>query len=135
MIYIYRARGTNLHKIGYTKREASDRLKEWQAGCPYKLDLVGIKEGSINDEKELHTHLRRLGYWKSDAAGQEWFTLTEEKVEQILGRKPESPVDPVLSLAIKVGEDVVNKQINNLSRRKGLPGVAGSIAKTFWRNR
>jgi len=41
MIYIYRARGTDLYKIGYTSRQASDRVQEWQAGCPHKLDLVG----------------------------------------------------------------------------------------------
>lgn len=134
MIYIYRARGTNLYKIGYTKREASDRLKEWQAGCPHTLDLVGTKKGSIADEKELHGQLRRLGYWKSDAAGQEWFNLPEEKVEQILGHKPNSPTDPVVDFALKVGEDIAKKQLNNLSRRKGLPGVVGSIAKTFWKN-
>lgn len=134
MIYIYRARGTDLYKIGYTKREASDRLKEWQAGCPHTLDLVGTKTGSITDEKELHGQLRRLGYWKSDAAGQEWFNLPEEKVEQILGYKPNSPTDPVVNFALKVGEDIAKKQLNNLSRRKGLTGVAGSIAKTFWKN-
>jgi hypothetical protein len=133
MIYIYRARGTNLYKIGYTKREASDRLKEWQAGCPHKLDLVGTKKGSITDEKELHRQLRRLGYWKSNAAGQEWFELSEDKVEQILGYKPSPPTDQVLDFALQITEDIVNKQLNNLSRRKGLPGVAGSIAKTFFK--
>ena len=135
MIYIYRARGTNLYKIGYTSRQASDRLKEWQAGCPYKLDLVGTLDGTRSDEQNLHSRLRRLGHWKSDAAGQEWFSLSEEKIEQILGRKPNDPTDPVVDFALQVGEDIVKKQLNNLSRRKGLPGVAGSIAKAFWKNR
>ena len=135
MIYFYRARGTNLYKIGYTKREASERLKEWQVGCPHKLDLVGTIQGTRSDEKKLHARLRRLGCWKSDAAGSEWFTLSEDKVEQILGHASESPVDPILDFALQVGEDIVSKQINNLSRRKGLNGVVGSIAKTFWKNR
>ncbi|MEB3311904.1 MAG: GIY-YIG nuclease family protein [Snowella sp.] len=135
MIYFYQARGTNLYKIGYTKREASERLKEWQAGCPYKLDLVGTIQGTRSDEKKLHDRLRRQGYWKSDAAGREWFALSKETVEQLLGHTLASPVDPVLDFVLQVGEDVVSKQINNLSRRKGLHGVVGSVAKTFWKNR
>lgn len=134
MIYVYRARGTNLYKIGYTARKASERLKEWQAGCPYTLDLVGTTEGTLSDEKNLHSRLRRLGYWKSDAAGQEWFLLPEEKVEQILGHKPSYPQDSMLDFALQVGESIAKKQISNLSRRKGLPGVAGSIAKSLWKN-
>ena len=135
MIYFYRAKGTNLYKIGYTKRDASDRLKEWQAGCPHELDLVGTIQGTRSDEKKLHDRLRRQGYWKSDAAGKEWFVLSEETVEQLLGHAPTSPIDPVLDFALQVGEDVLSKQITNLSRRKGLNGVVGSIAKTLWKNR
>ena len=131
MIYVYRAKGTDLYKIGYTSRKASDRVKEWQAGCPYELFLVGTIEGTLAEEKALHSRLRRLGCWKSDAAGQEWFELSSDKVEKILGHKPNDPLDPVLDFALQVGEDVLKKNIKKLSRRKGLPGVAGSNANAL----
>ena len=62
MIYFCRAKGTNLYKIGYTKRDASERLKEWQAGCPHKLDLVGTIQGTRSDEKKLHDRIPPVGF-------------------------------------------------------------------------
>ncbi len=135
MIYVYRARGTDLYKIGYTARSAEDRVKEWQAGCPYPLDLIGTIKGTLTQEKRLHGQLKRQGKWKSEAAGVEWFVLNDEDVEQILGGAPRSQAEPVAGFAMEVAEDLARTRINALSRRSGCMGIFGTMVKVFLRRR
>lgn len=67
-LYVIRAVGTNLYKIGITSRSVADRLKELQTGNPIKLEVVRSYQfiGTSKIERELHEHLyayRRSGEW------------------------------------------------------------------------
>jgi hypothetical protein len=69
MIYILRtdSGSETFYKIGYTKKEISKRIKSLQTGCPYKLELVRIFQGTQEKEKEIHSIL------KSSRFHGEWF--------------------------------------------------------------
>ena len=136
MIYIYHARGTDLYKIGYTsRRNAARRRQEWETGCPYPLDLVGTLEGDRDDEARLHRRLKRKGKWQSEAVGQEWFKLTEADVTDILDGHAEPISDVVLDAAVDLGERAMRRKLNNVSRRKGLQGLAGKALKWWLKKR
>ena len=137
MIYIYHAQGTDLYKIGYTKRDAETRRREWETGCPFPLALVGTLPGSIDDERRLHRKLKRRGRWVEEAAGQEWFRLSSADLEELLnttagrGRR----TTKVEELAFDLGEKIFKRKLNNISRRKGLQGIAASALKKFLKGR
>ena len=64
-------------KIGYTKNDPSGRLRALQAGSPHDLRLIGVCDGSAQDEKDLHgafrvRRVRRRGEWF-------WFSPEEMK--------------------------------------------------------
>ena len=136
MIYIYHAEGTDLYKVGYTsRRNAARRRKEWETGCPYPLVLIGTVEGSLADEKAIHDRLKLHGKWASEAAGQEWFRLTPRDIEQILGRAPLTFQERLTTAAFEFGEKQLKRKVNNVSRRKGLQGIAGQVLKSILKRR
>ncbi|THU77633.1 hypothetical protein K435DRAFT_846104 [Dendrothele bispora CBS 962.96] len=62
-IYILSVPGSSLKKVGFTKRDPTVRLKEWQASCPSMsfelqsyIECHRVKE----TEKRIHRMLRRL---------------------------------------------------------------------------
>jgi hypothetical protein len=77
-VYIIRAKGTNLYKIGITDRAIGDRLKELQTGSPQKLELVD----SLSTEN--CAHIERYLHQKWDAHRQrgEWFEFKD--IEPVL---------------------------------------------------
>lgn len=75
---------TTLYKIGITKREVKDRLKELKTGNAAKLDIVNVFESkwATKIESNLHTYFNR----KKIDGSKEWFNLEEADVEEFLDR-------------------------------------------------
>lgn len=90
-----------------------------------------IEDGTQAQEAEIHKTLKRQGKWKGDANGQEWFALTEEDVVAILGKAPLSAPNRLLNMATDVGKDFLKAQAQAMSRRKGVPGLIGSLGKNW----
>lgn len=90
MIYIIKAVGTNLYKIGYTSRnDFSLRLNELQntTASPHYLELLLLIDGSEEDEKTIHRALSKF------RVSGEWFEVDVDKMwlvtlSSILNRKP-----------------------------------------------
>lgn len=78
MIYIIRAAGTDLFKVGYTSRHPEARLKELQTGCPHPIKVVHIMEGSLEEEGRLH---EILGAYRVSG---EWFKLNYERLFSVV---------------------------------------------------
>ena len=70
MIYMVRAEGTSLYKIGFAADPAK-RMAELQTGCPHTLHLVATGPGDLNREAALH---RMLGAHHFRG---EWFEICE----------------------------------------------------------
>ncbi|NCJ08378.1 hypothetical protein GS597_18065 [Synechococcales cyanobacterium C] len=131
MIYIYWAKGTDLYKVGYTsKSDVAIRRQQWETGCPFPLVLMGHINGGRADESRLHKRLKREGKWVEQAAGQEWFKLTQTDVEQILGYRS-NPATETANMIQDMGERIVKRQLKNMSKRKGIHGIAASFIKGF----
>ena len=77
MIYLVKAEGTNLYKIGYTGGKAKSRVKAMQTGCPYRLSIIKEVEGSQCREKLLHEAF--LGKRKQG----EWFELDDKTLREV----------------------------------------------------
>jgi len=78
-------------KIGWTAGKVRARLVGIQSGCPFELELLGVRPGSLEVEKEFHVrfaahHLRG-----------EWFHRHEDICTFIkskcLGRRTEAPTN------------------------------------------
>jgi DNA-binding XRE family transcriptional regulator len=63
-------------KIGHTNN-IKLRLSDLQVANPERLSVIGLIEGSRNDEAELHNKFKHL------SAGGEWFYYTEELIDFI----------------------------------------------------
>jgi len=91
MIYFIRATGTNLVKIGFTRKDGNSRLQSLQTGSPFKLIIEAAAIGLLKDEQKLHKLL-----WTRHERG-EWFVLSQEEVRHIVSETleapPEEPVD------------------------------------------
>jgi hypothetical protein len=87
VIYFIQQGLTGPIKIGYTSRHISNRFREIQNGTPAKLRLIGLIEGSYQDEAALHQYFRR-----SRLHG-EWFEPIQELIDYIYDTYPE--VEPV----------------------------------------
>ena len=72
---VYFVRSGDFVKVGFTNNLPS-RLGTLQTGSPYRIEVLGICEGSRQDEKDLH------GYLERHRVGGEWFKLNHD---QILG--------------------------------------------------
>lgn len=69
MIYFIANEEQKIVKIGYTKENPSNRLYSIQVGNPYVLNIIGIMEGNVELERELHNT------FKSMRLQGEWFSL------------------------------------------------------------
>ncbi len=77
MIYLVKAEGTNLYKIGYTGGKVRNRVKSMQTGCPHKLSVIKKVEGSKYREKLLHEA------FSSKQRQGEWFEFNDENLEEV----------------------------------------------------
>lgn len=73
-----------LYKIGITKRDVKDRLKELKTGNAAKLDIVNIFESkwATKIEANLHSYFER----KRIEGSKEWFNLEQNDLNEFLER-------------------------------------------------
>lgn len=71
MIYLIICKNNSTCKIGYSKNP-KNRLMQLQSSNPYFLELVATIDGTLQDEKRLHTK------FKDYRIGGEWFNYSEE---------------------------------------------------------
>lgn len=55
LIYFVRDKVTKLIKIGQTKVDINNRIKELQTGSPDILELIGVTFETYTSESELHS--------------------------------------------------------------------------------
>jgi hypothetical protein len=100
-IYCIGMEGTELVKIGITRRAISTRLADLQVGCPFRLSLLGyvdVADSLESVEKTIHRLLE-------DAHRQgEWFAvdIDQAKLESLVRRAQEFLADyahPLLPMA------------------------------------
>ena len=80
MIYLVKAEGTNLYKIGYTDGKAEKRVKTMQTGCPHKLSIIEEAFGDMDKEKFLHntfSEQRKQG---------EWFEFDDDLIQKVVDK-------------------------------------------------
>jgi len=77
MIYFIQNKDSGHIKIGYTKRNAVDRMRAIGISTHSQLILLGTCEGSIMDERRLHSK------FKSDHIKSEWFKGSSELMKYI----------------------------------------------------
>jgi hypothetical protein len=110
MIYIIKTTNCTPEriKIGYAKKSMRDRIKSLQTGCPFPIQLIYAKNGSLKDERILHDLLAKY------RVSGEWFEWNSE-VRDILklpnDPKPLNPESPNTFLTPR------QKQINHLFRK------------------
>lgn len=87
---IYAIQSGGYVKFGYSKKPKR-RLSTIKISSPTACVMLGVKDGSVEDEKALHrrfSHLRASG---------EWFLMTSELrewIEQNMGPMPKTPRNP-----------------------------------------
>jgi hypothetical protein len=69
--------GSTLYKIGITKREVKDRLKELKTGNAADLNIINIFESKWASKIESNLHGRFI---LKNISG-EWFDMSEEDVK------------------------------------------------------
>jgi hypothetical protein len=75
-IYLLNMVGTDLYKIGHTKREISKRINEIQTGNPKKIEVIRLFETDFYLKVEGWMH----NVHKQKRMEGEWFELTNEDV-------------------------------------------------------
>lgn len=82
-IYIIRAIGTNMFKVGYTAGDPEKRLSQLQTGCPHKLEIYRIIDGAGREvEKQIADDLTDF----SANGGGEWFVIAPFVLDRRLER-------------------------------------------------
>lgn len=73
--------GEKLYKIGYTRREVEQRIRELKTGNAADLHIVESFKSKWGTKIESQIH-RRLRHKKVNG---EWFELTDEDVDSFIG--------------------------------------------------
>lgn len=81
-IYLAKQQGTELYKIGVTKKDPLLRLKQLQTGNPTPLQLVESFETKFDYKLEAALHK----YFMTENVQDEWFELSEEMVADFLNQ-------------------------------------------------
>jgi DNA-binding protein Fis len=55
MIYFIQSGNGGSIKIGYSNNDIEGRISALQTGTPYKLKLIGVMRGELEDEKTIHS--------------------------------------------------------------------------------
>lgn len=79
MIYFVRVNSNGPIKIGYTK-DPERRLMNLQGASPYPLTMVGLRKGTLSDEKCLHDILQEH---RIIDGGKEWYNPVKEVLNEI----------------------------------------------------
>lgn len=90
-LYLLRAEGTDLHKIGITANLDS-RIRTISTSCPYRIQMLACYEFYSQQkasERERYWHK----HFAAKRANREWFRLTGEDVKEI--DRTENPPAPV----------------------------------------
>ena len=74
-VYVLRAKGTNLVKIGFTTGDVEERRRALQTGCPHELVVELVFAGTMEDERRAHER------WADRRRVGEWFELTASEVK------------------------------------------------------
>jgi len=74
--------GKKLYKIGYTRREVTDRIKEFDTGNAQTFKIENVFNSKWGTKIEAHLHK----YFKLKKIKGEWFNLTEEDVNLMLSQ-------------------------------------------------
>ena len=87
-LYVLRAKGTDIYKIGATRGAVPDRIKQLRVGCPFPLEVVCTHdaEDAFGLERGFHH------YFHDKRLEGEWFRLSEVDVETIRRDCEEPPV-------------------------------------------
>lgn len=64
-------------KIGFTNQDIKKRIQQLSTGNSSKIYLIGFRQGSINDEKYLHTK------FMNEKSHGEWFKPVKEILDYI----------------------------------------------------
>ena len=76
---IYFIKHTEYIKIGYTDLKIQNRLSQLQVSCPVKLEVLGLINGDIDDEKKYHVKFANF------SSSGEWFEIHPEIIDFING--------------------------------------------------
>ena len=79
MIYLIRAKKTDLYKIGYTNGDPEERMKSMQTGCPYELEIIETSLGGKEKEKRFHHFFKDH---KTRDKG-EWFKFDSNIIQDV----------------------------------------------------
>lgn len=77
-IYLINQSGTNLYKIGITKKDPKKRIKELQIGNGSTLELVKTFQTEFNFQLETALHK----YFSNCQVNPEWFEFSTETLEK-----------------------------------------------------
>ena len=75
--FVYAVRCQDRVKIGHSRRPIK-RIEQINPWCPFPVEFIGIRPGSINDETAIHREL------KEHRAHHEWFFYDAKEVQDFL---------------------------------------------------
>lgn len=76
-IYLLRASGTDMYKIGFTEKSPESRVQALQTGCPFPISIEAYSDGTRDDEARLH------GHFATQRVAGEWFRMTPAQIETL----------------------------------------------------
>jgi hypothetical protein len=115
MIYVIRTIGKPAYiKVGYSKKYVHERINDIKTSCPFRLEILSIKEGTAKEEKELHEKL--ADFWIRG----EWFRSCDESLG-ILGIDPKQKPTREKDFKRSVSPYRVRAYINNKFKYRDPP--------------
>jgi hypothetical protein len=79
-VYLIKNVDEEQYKIGYTRREVQQRLKEFKTGNCNELKIVSVYESEWGTKIEANLHRR----YRRNKINGEWFELTKKEEEEFL---------------------------------------------------
>lgn len=88
MIYFVQSSNGGPIKIGYTSKNALQRVQALQVAHPEKLTLLGCIVGEVPDERALH---KKFAEYRLHG---EWFAANDAILSHLAAAEPTDPVAP-----------------------------------------
>lgn len=76
-LYVIRGIGTEMYKVGFTRRDPEKRMAELQAYSPVRLELFGAARGTYQDEQRWHRAMTDF------ASHGEWYFISDSVLRDI----------------------------------------------------